>query len=224
MKLLLRVAVPLALLVQLTIVQASMTQPAIAQVTSAQVATVQGGASPGSLFVPGGRLSDSIRDLRASDVGDIVTILVTDSTSALASGATTTSRKTSAVHNITSVAGIATPQLSGLLNMSGDQELAGTGSTTRAMTITTSISARVIQITPNGSMLVEGVKNIGVNSEKQTITVRGLIRQVDLTVANTITSSQVANLSLQVDGKGVVGDAIRRPHFLYRLLLGLLPF
>jgi flagellar L-ring protein precursor FlgH len=181
-------------------------------------------ASPGSLYAAGGRLADSARDLRASELGDIVTILVTDSTSALASGATTTSRKTSATSSINSVAGIVTPQLSGLLNTAGDQEIAGTGSTTRAMTITTAISARVVQVNPNGTMLVEGVKNIGVNSEKQTITVRGMIRPVDLTVANTITSNQVANLSLQIDGKGVVGDAIRRPHFLYRLLLGLLPF
>jgi flagellar L-ring protein precursor FlgH len=201
---------------------ALLAQAAIAQVISAPVAGRS--PSPGSLYVSGGSLADSARDLRARDVGDLVTILVTDSTSALATGATTTSRKTSAVHNITSVAGIATPQLSGLLNMSGDQELAGTGQTTNAMTITAIIAARVIQVTPNGSLLVEGVKNVGVNSEKQTITVRGLIRPVDLTTANTISSGQVANLSLQVDGKGVVGDAIRRPHFLYRLLLGLLPF
>jgi flagellar L-ring protein precursor FlgH len=189
-----------------------------------RLALAQGGASPGSLYFAGGRLADSVRDLRATDVGDIVTILVTDSTSALASGATTTSRKTSAISNINSVAGIVTPQLSGLLNTTGDREIAGTGSTTRAMTITTAISARVVQVNPNGSMLVEGMKNIGVNSEKQTITVRGTIRPADLTVANTVTSNQVANLSLQIDGKGVVGDAIRRPHFLYRLLLGLLPF
>jgi flagellar L-ring protein precursor FlgH len=202
-----KLLIPMALLAQLAVAQ-----------------TGEQGASPGSLYTSGGRLADLVRDLRATDVGDLVTILVADNTSALATGATTTSRKTSAVHNITSVAGIATPQLAGLLNMSGDQELAGTGQTANAMTITTSISARVIQVTPNGSMLVEGVKNIGVNSEKQTITVRGLIRPADVTTANTITSSQVANLSLQVDGKGVVGDAIRRPHFLYRLLLGLLPF
>jgi flagellar L-ring protein FlgH len=194
----------------------------LARLTVAQMVGLK--PSPGSLYVSGGPLADSVRDLRASGVGDVVTILVTDSTSALATGNTTTSRKTSAVHNINSVGGIVIPQLSGLLNMSGDQELAGTGQTTRAMTITTMISARVIELTPNGSMVVEGVKNIGVNSEKQTITVRGIIRPVDLTTANTISSNQVANLSLQVDGKGVVGDAIRRPHFLYRLLLGLLPF
>jgi flagellar L-ring protein precursor FlgH len=196
-----------------------------AQVAVGQAALAQAaGGSPGSLYLSGGRLADSARDLRASEVGDLVTILVTDSTSALASGGTTTSRKTSATSNINSVAGFALPQLAGLLNTAGDQELAGTGSTTRAMTITTAISARVLEVTPNGSLIVEGVKNIGVNSEKQTITVRGLVRPVDLTVANTIASNQVADLRLQIDGKGVVGDAVRRPHFLYRLLLGLLPF
>jgi flagellar L-ring protein FlgH len=71
---------------------------------------------------------------------------------------------------------------------------------------------------------VVAVSPTSVNSEKQTVVVRGVVRPVDLTTANTVTSGQVADLSIQVNGKGVVGDAIRRPHFLYRLLLGLLPF
>jgi flagellar L-ring protein FlgH len=180
--------------------------------------------STGSLFVPGGRLVDFARDADASQVGDLVTILVNESTSALATGNSTSSRKTSVSSNITSLYGATTAKLSNLLGTAGDQELAGTGQTTRNMTISTTISARVIQVTPNGSLLVEGVKNIGVNSEKQIITLQGLIRPVDLTTGNTINSVQVANLSIKVDGKGVVGDAIRRPNFLYRLLLGILPF
>lgn len=180
--------------------------------------------SAGSLFVPQGRLVDFGRDADARQVGDLVTIVVNDSASALASGASTTSRKTSASSNITSLYGATTAKLSNLLGAAGDQELAGTGQTTRNMTIATTISARVIQVTPDGSLMVEGVKNIGVNSEKQTITLQGIIRPVDLTTLNTISSNQVANLSIQVNGKGVVGDAVRRPHFLYRLLLGLLPF
>ncbi len=180
--------------------------------------------SAGSLFVPGGRLVDFARDSSASQVGDIVTVIVNDSASALASGNSTASRKTSASSNITSLYGTTTAKLSNLLGTAGDQELAGTGQTSRNMTISTTISARVVQVTPNGSLQVEGVKNIGVNSEKQTITLQGLIRPVDLTTGNTISSNQIANLSIQVNGKGVVGDAIRRPHFLYRLLLGLLPF
>jgi flagellar L-ring protein precursor FlgH len=180
--------------------------------------------SPGSLYNPGGRLAASTRDLRASEVGDIVTILVNDNASAVATGATNTSRKSSANSSITSLAGPTGVRLANLLGATGAQQLQGQGQTSRNMTLTTNISVRVTEVTPNGALMVEGLKNIGVNSEKQSIIVHGMVRPTDLTVANTVTSDQVANLSIQVNGKGVVGDAIRRPHFLYRLLLGLLPF
>jgi len=92
------------------------------------------------------------------------------------------------------------------------------------MTLSTTISARVVEVTPNGTLVVEGTKDIAVNSEKQTIVLSGLIRPVDLTPSNTVRSDQVANLHIKVNGKGVVGDAIKRPFILYRILLGLLPF
>jgi flagellar L-ring protein precursor FlgH len=86
------------------------------------------------------------------------------------------------------------------------------------------MSARVTHVLPNGNMVVEGSKDVMVNSERQLVTVRGVIRWNDLTTANTIRSDRIANLEIRVNGKGVVGDAVRRPNFLYRLLLGLLPF
>jgi flagellar L-ring protein precursor FlgH len=180
--------------------------------------------SPGSLYAPGGRLAASTRDLRASDVGDILTILVNDNASAVATGATNSSRKSSANSNITALAGKTGGTLANLLAVTGAQQLQGQGQTSRNMRLTTNISVRVTEVKSNGALLVEGIKNIGVNSEKQSIVVRGMIRPADLTVANTVTSDQVANLNVQVNGKGVVGDAIRRPHFLYRLIMGLLPF
>jgi flagellar L-ring protein precursor FlgH len=179
--------------------------------------------SPGSLYVSNGRLAAATRDLKAANIGDILTILVNDTASAVATGATNTARKTSAKSSL-ALLGSSNPRLANLLTTSGDQELQSQGTTSRNMALTTTISARVTAIGPDGSLAVEGVKNIGVNSEKQTVVVRGLVRPVDLTTANTVTSGQVADLSIQVNGKGVVGDAIRRPHFLYRLLLGLLPF
>ncbi len=60
------------------------------------------------------------------------------------------------------------------------------------------------------------------NSERQTVVIRGLIRPVDVTPGNVIRSDQIADLTLEVNGKGVVNDAIKRPFFLYRVLLGLL--
>ena len=157
---------------------------------------------------------------------DIVTIVVSDNLSAVASGVTNTSRKTSAQHQITAAWAClsAASRFANPLSVAGDQELAGTGATSRNMTLSTTISARVVEVTSNGTLVVEGTKNIGVNSEKQTITVHGLIRPEDVSPLNTILSTQVANLQIHVNGKGVVGDAIRRPNFLYRLLLGLLPF
>ncbi len=62
------------------------------------------------------------------------------------------------------------------------------------------------------------------NSEQQAITVRGIIRNADITTNNTVSSPQIADMEIRLNGKGIVNDAIRRPNFLYRLLLGLLPF
>jgi len=184
------------------------------------------GASPGSLYAPSGRLADATRDLRANQAGDVITIVVNESAAAVASGATNTSRKSTATSQITSLAGTlaAGNPLTNLLNTAGNQQLQGAGQTSRNLTLATTISARVVDVTPSGNLEVEGVKNVGVNSEKQTVIVRGLVRPSDLTTANTVLSNQIADLTVQVNGKGVVGDAIRRPHFLYRMLLGLLPF
>ncbi len=180
--------------------------------------------SAGSLYVASGRLADAARDLRASQVDDIVTIVVSESLSAVASGATNTSRKSAANSNIKSLLGPANPRLANLLDASSAQSLQGQGQTSRNMTLSTTISARVVEVKPNGDLVVEAAKDIAVNSEKQAIVVRGIVRQADLNSINAVPSNRVANLQVKVNGKGVVGDAVKRPFFLYRLLLGLLPF
>ena len=63
-----------------------------------------------------------------------------------------------------------------------------------------------------------------INSERQIIVIRGVIRPADLEPGNTVSSDRLAQLELRMNGKGVVGDAIQRPNFIYRFLLGLLPF
>jgi flagellar L-ring protein precursor FlgH len=184
------------------------------------------GASPGSLFSASGRLSDATRDLRARDLGDLVTIVVSDRASAIARGVTNTSRKSSAKNTVTSLGGTlaAGNPLAALADIANNQQLQGQGQTSRDMTLTTTLSARVVDVMANGNLELEGIKDISVNSEKQYISVRGLIRPIDLSTANTVRSDQIADLHIQVNGKGVVGDAIKRPFFLYRILLGLLPF
>jgi len=180
----------------------------------------------GSIWQSGALLSDLARDLRASEVDDLVTIVVAESASAVSTGTTKTSRQSSAVHSTSALFGKtnAAGPLANMLNTSGKQALDGEATTTRGNTLTTTVSARVTGVLPNGYLVLEGTKNIVVNSENQLVTVRGVARPADLTPANTVLSNQLAQLEIRINGKGVVNDAIRRPFFLYRLLLGLLPF
>jgi flagellar L-ring protein FlgH len=181
---------------------------------------------PGSIWSPTARLSDLARDLRANQVDDVVTIIVTETINAAATGASTTERASSSNASITSLAGpkAATGALANLLNQSGDQKLNGTGTTTRAATLNAVLTARVVKVLPGGLLYIEGSKDLQVNSEQQAILVRGIIRTADITTNNTVSSTQIGDMEIRLNGKGVVGDAIRRPNFLYRFLLGLLPF
>jgi len=90
--------------------------------------------------------------------------------------------------------------------------------------ISTTLGTRVVQVLPNGYLVVEGVKEIRVSSEQQVITVRGVVRPADLGPNNVVQSDLIGQLEVSVNGKGVVGDAVRRPFILYRLLMGVLPF
>jgi len=166
------------------------------------------------------------RDVRASQVDDVLTIVVAEQASAVVTGATQTKRVSSTANSITALAGVksATGALANLANTSGDTELNGQGTTSRTTTITTTLTARVIRVLPNGALVVEASRDLSVNSERQTITVRGVVRPADIDTTNSVQSTRVAQLEVRINGKGVVGDAIRRPNILYRLLLGLLPF
>jgi flagellar L-ring protein precursor FlgH len=183
-------------------------------------------ASPGGIWMPGSRLADAARDLRASQIDDTITILVVENASAVASGTTKTGRSSSTANSVSALAGLtkAVGPWANLAGVTGNTQLNGQGSTSRGVVISTTLTARVSGVLPNGAMLVEATKDLEVNSERQTITVRGIVRPADVGSDNTVRSDHLGQLELRVNGRGVVGDAIKRPFILYRLLLGLLPF
>jgi len=183
-------------------------------------------AATGSVWTPSARFSDLASDNRSRHVDDIVTIVVQESASAVSTGATKTARKSSTQNSITALAGVtkAAGPWANLANLSGQTQLDGQGTTSRTTTLTTTVSARVTHVLRNGNLVVEGTKIVGINSENQTITVRGVIRPIDLDTTNSVQSARLAQMEIQVNGKGVVNDAVHRPNFVYRLLLGLLPF
>ena len=182
--------------------------------------------TPGAVWSPSARLTDLGRDLRASQVNDVVTVVVSETVNAVASGASTSARTSSAKATVNSLAGkkSAAGLLVNLADLGGEQKLNGTGTTTRAATLNATLTARVVKVLPGHLLLVEGDKRIQVNSEQQLVTVRGIVRTADVSTSNTVASTQIADLEVRVNGKGLVGDAVRRPNILYRLLLGILPF
>lgn len=180
----------------------------------------------GSLWSPASRLTDLGSDVRAFQVDDLVTIVVMEKASAIATGTTKTSRASSVKSSVTGLAGLksANGALANLANGSTATSLDGQGTTSRGTSLSTNLSARVSHVLPNGYLVVEGTKDVQINSERQVVTVRGVVRPADLTTGNVVNSDQIAQMEIRVNGKGVIGDSIRRPFILYRILLGILPF
>lgn len=180
----------------------------------------------GSLWTPAARLTDLGADIRAVQINDLVTVVVSESASAVVTGDVNTSRNSSVNASVTSLFApkSATGALANLAASANKTALQGQGETSRGAQINTTLSARVTHVLPNGYLVLEGTKDIQVSSEAQQILVRGIIRPIDLSPENVVMSSQIAQMEVRVNGKGVLGDAIRRPNFLYRLFLGLLPF
>jgi flagellar L-ring protein FlgH len=188
------------------------------------VAAAAPASSAGSLYSPSSRLAGLGLDLRAANLNDLITIIVEERASAVSKGTVKSTRSSNVKSSIADLYGPAPARLGRLAGLSTSTDLAGEGATTRETTLHTSITARVVQVMPNGNLVIEGVKNVTVNAETQAVVLRGIVRPADITTGNAVSSERIAAMEIRVNGKGVVGDAIRRPFFLYRLLLGILPF
>jgi flagellar L-ring protein precursor FlgH len=151
-----------------------------------------------------------ILDNRARKVGDTLTILVQESSSATSTAATRTSRSDSASFGGLT-GGLKT--LNRLLvpfGASGQAQANGQGATTRSGSVVTRLTAVVKEVLPNGNLVIEGVRKVGVNNEKESVTVTGVVRPQDISAENTVLSVQIANVTVQYDGKGPVGEKQRK--------------
>ncbi|MCA9465817.1 MAG: flagellar basal body L-ring protein FlgH, partial [Nitrospira sp.] len=83
--------------------------------------------------------------------------------------------------------------------------------------------AKVVEVFPNGDLRIRGKREVTVNSEKQTMIIRGIVRRIDLDTTNTVISTAVADAQIEYTGLGVV-DEVQRPGWLVRLFNWLTPF
>jgi flagellar L-ring protein precursor FlgH len=212
--------------------KSSKTQPrsaldqSIEALSRSQETDRQASQAPGSLWSASARYLDLAAELRGRRVGDIITIQVQEKASAVSTGTVKTARTSSVASSVAAFAGItrATGPLANLAKGGTATTIDGQGTTSRDTALTTTLSALVTQVLPNGNLVIQGSKNVGVNSENQTIVVRGMVRPIDLDTQNSVSSDRIAQMEIQVNGRGIVADSVKRPFILYRIILGLLPF
>lgn len=167
-------------------------------------------------------MSNLTGDPRARRLNDLVTIRVVESINGTGTA--------DAALNKNSTANLATPKLFGiesklpsavdptaLLSASSDTKFKGGGVTTRTGALTAVMTTRVTEVLPNGDLVLEGVREIDINGDRQIIVLTGVVRQIDIASDNVVQSPAVGQLRIRYFGRGMMKDNLK-PGFLVRML------
>lgn len=179
----------------------------------------------GSLWMGHGTSTSLIRDFKAREVNDVVTIVVSETTQANSAADTTSSKDSSAKAAAANLFGAEKliKELPSAVDLKSSSSYKGSGATSRATALTTTVTARVKAVLPNGYLMIEGVRELRLNNEAQTIFLTGVVRPEDISAKNLVPSGAIAQMEVRVQGHGVVSQP-QKPGLLYRILTGILPF
>jgi len=155
-------------------------------------------ASARSLWSDGPGYHSIFSDNKAHDVGDILTIVIAESTST----STSKSRSNTKSGNVSLGTGVGIFDFLRAASASGSDSSTAKGSATATNSVAANITVTVTEVQPNGNMVVEGTQSIWQNKDEHKITFRGVCRQDDVTVNNTIPSTKIADATVKFDGKG----------------------
>ncbi|HMS55188.1 MAG TPA: flagellar basal body L-ring protein FlgH [Fimbriimonadaceae bacterium] len=162
--------------------------------------------NPGSLWDH--KSSSPFRDRVAGREGDVITILVSESSSSSFAAQTTTAK--SDQNSITKGLGPILGNLIPALGTGANSTNTGQGSTTQTGRFSARLSAVIKKVLPNGMLVIEGTRNVNVNKDLQTIKISGLIRKDDIRSDNTVLSESIADAFITATGKGAIVDRQRR--------------
>ncbi len=183
-----------------------------------------------SLWEPGARAF--FRDQRASKVGDILTVVVTINDQAQIQNESKRSRSNSETADMAKGFGLET-KLSkifpsavdpeSLIDMGSSTSNNGKGSIGRQEQVNLRVAATVIQVLPNGNLVLEGKQQVSVNFDMRELEIRGIIRPQDIAADNTITYDQIAEARINYGGRGTIAE-VQQPRYGTQLLDILMPF
>ena len=195
----------------------------IQRVRAQQAAEVR---TTGSIWSTEGRLVRLATDAKAVRLHDVVSIVVTESLAASTDGQVKNSRASSANSGLTSLFGKlkAANALQNLVGMTAASGLTAQGQSTTNSSLATTFGAEVVDVLPNGMLVVQATRQLTFSQQTQLIKLRGLVRPEDVSAQNEVQSTAMTDLELEVTGKGIVNDSTYRQNPLVRLLEKLLVF
>ncbi len=205
---------------ELTVVKIEQPQPVI------QMPEPQKPAN-GSLFTDNGLNGNLLIDFKARRVGDLVFVDIVESSEATVESGADRKRDSGTVGGIGTVAGalpVPGAAVAGVIvGALGKRNYSGGGSTQRTSEVRARITARVIEVLPNGDLRIEALKLVKINKETEQVAVTGIVRQTDLSADNAIQTLAIGDLRVEFNGKGVASKD-NAPGWLFRLFDKVSPF
>ena len=182
--------------------------------------------TPGSIWSPEGRLVRLGTDAKAVRLHDVVAIVVTESLAASTDGQVKNSRASNASSGLTGLFGKlkSSNALQNLLGMTAASGLSAQGQSTTNSSVATTFGAEVVDVLPNGMLVVQATRQLTFSEQTQLIKLRGLVRPEDVSAQNQVLSTAMTDLELEVTGKGIVNDSTYRQNPLVRFLERVLVF
>jgi flagellar L-ring protein FlgH len=163
-------------------------------------------ASEGSLWVAQ-TSSNFYADLKARNVGDVVTVNIVEAASASKNAETKTSRNTALDASWSGVLSkIVSDWVGDEQKVALGNQFEGKGQTTRTSSLNAYITAQVVEVLPNGNLAIFGTRQVQVNNENQYIHLQGIIRPTDINSNNIVLSTYIAEAKIELSGQGVVSD------------------
>jgi len=181
-------------------------------------------SAKGSLFSSTGLLAEPYSDFKAHLVGDSIAIHIVESTTISQSGSIASQRAFNHSSAVTGVGGQTPSFLNPLLAANSNTKLTGTGTTDSKSSLNTVLTAQVVAVLPNGSLVVEARRQVLSNQQHENVVLRGVVRMADIAPSNSVFSYQLSNLQLEVKGKGVISNSVRQPNIVMRTLLRFIGF
>lgn len=190
----------------------------------------------GAIF-QAGQEKNWFEDMRARRVGDLLTVKLVERTSGTKSATTEVSKSQDlSISNPTILGSTPTFNVPGIVPLAANtgntlattlgstSDFSGDGSADQSNELSGSVTVTVVEVLPNGYLIVRGEKRIGINNGNEYVKLSGIIRPADIDSTNTVESTKIGDATIQYVGDGAVADSSKLGWLAKFFISAIMPF